>query len=171
MSAHESVLLIPALEMVPAVEEFRVRYDPSSRAGVPPHITIIYPFLNPDQLTNHKLGELDRLLETVEAFEYRLNAVREFEQGVLYLAPHPVQPFMRVTNLVSQHFNVLPYGGAFPTLVPHLTVIQSAPERERRRIRALLKGVLPRSGRASEAWLMIGHNETGWKMEHSIRFR
>ncbi len=171
MPEDESVLLIPALEVVGLVGDFRMRYDPSAGRGVPPHITIMYPFLDPHRLTSQILSDLDTLFETTETFGYTLTEVREFEQGVLYLSPEPAQPFIDLAERVTARFGMLPFGGAHSTVVPHLTVSQSASSDERKRIRAALSGALPQSGQASEAWLMVGHNETSWKTAHVMPFR
>lgn len=148
-----------------------MRYDPSARPGTPPHITIMFPFLDPTRLTSQTFADLDDLFAATAPFEYALTEVREFEQGVLYLAPEPAQPFVDLTALVSQRFGILPFGGAYPTVIPHLTVTQLAPADERSRIGEALSRSLPKSGRASEAWLMVGHNETSWKTVHVTRFR
>ncbi|HKW69639.1 MAG TPA: 2'-5' RNA ligase family protein [Candidatus Dormibacteraeota bacterium] len=58
--------------------EFRQRHDPSARAGVPPHITLMYPFLEPDRLSSEALTELEMSLEDVDAFEYSLTDARDF---------------------------------------------------------------------------------------------
>ena len=167
----ESVLLVPALGVSPLIEELRLQHDPSARAGVPAHITVMYPFVEPEHLTDETLTELDRLLNSSAAFEYALTDVREFELGVLYLAPDPALQFTELTAMVSDRFDLLPFGGAFPTVIPHLTVMQSTGLAERRRIGSLLRRVLPQPARASEAWLMVGSNDSKWTTVHVTRFR
>ena len=44
----ESVLLVPVPEAAPLMHQYRLRYDPVAPAGVPEHITALYPFLAPD---------------------------------------------------------------------------------------------------------------------------
>lgn len=170
MSSNESVLVVPALEIAPMVGEFRLQYDPSARAGMPPHITVLYPFVDPSQLTEQFLTDLDRLLRDSAAFEYTLTEVREFEQGVLYLTPEPAERFITLTAMASTRFGIQPFGGAFPTVIPHLTVTQSAAEAERRRIGSLLMLALPRTARASEAWVMVGSNDSKWTTVHISGF-
>ena len=167
----ESALVIPALDLIPLVEEFRRRYDPSSRAGVPPHITLLGPFLDPELLTDRLFRTLDQLLAATEAFGYSLAAVRQFPSGVLYLAPEPSEPFSSLIRLLSRHFDVEPYGGAFQEIVPHLTVAQTATEAERGAIASVLHRSLPIFLKASEAWLMVGHTERTWTTIRSIVFR
>jgi hypothetical protein len=149
--------------MRPLVDEHRMRYDPSARAGIPPHITVMYPFLAPSQLTEVTLRELDDLLGTVERFDYSVVAVREFESGIQYLAVEPEAPFLAITASVGERFRVQPYGGVYTRLVPHLTVSQDAAAFERQRIESALTGFLPSSCVASQVWLMVGHSERSWR--------
>src|SRR5437660_989822 len=57
-SGPESALLIPVPEAEPLVGQWRLEHDPSARAGVPPHVTLLYPFLPPDDITPGDLDEL-----------------------------------------------------------------------------------------------------------------
>ena len=159
---------MPALELAPVVESFRQLYDPSAAAGVPPHVTVMYPFLEPSRLTPNVFAQLDRLVMDQQEFKYSLVDVREFEGGVLYLAPEPVDLFMALTESVGHAFELAPYGGAHATVVPHLTVAQTATDVELVRIAAVLKRALPREALGAEVWLMVGSNETGWRKYRAI---
>ena len=170
MTSIETVLLVPAVKLVPAVEEFRLRYAPSARAGIPPHITVSFPFVDPSRVTEADvLGDLDRLLSDSAAFDYVLAEVREFEQGVLYLAPEPAERFIEMTDAASAHFGIKPFGGAYPTVIPHLTVTESAGAGERKRIGSLLGRELPLAARASEVWVMVGSNQSTWTTVHKVQ--
>ena len=166
----ESGLVIPALELIPLVEEFRRRFDPSARAGVPPHVTVVGPFLDPELLTDRVFQQLDRLVAPTRPFAYSLAAVREFAGGVLYLAPDPPEPFVALTQLVSRRFRIKPYGGAYKDVVPHLTVSQTATEAERSEIATVLAKSIPVWARATEVWVMTGHNDRTWTTVRSIAF-
>lgn len=167
---QESVLLVPALELAQALDEFRSSFDPSARSGVPPHITIMYPFLEPDRLTDAVLSELQLLLKPIASFDFALTEIREFDQGVLYLAPEPADRFVELTTRVGRQFGLQPYGGQFPTITPHLTVAQSADEAARASIADRLKRSLPLAARASHAWLMVGRNDATWRIVQITRF-
>jgi 2'-5' RNA ligase len=168
LAPAESALIVPALELVPLVESFRLRYDPSASAGIPPHVTVMYPFLDPAHLTSEVLAELDRLLIALEAFTYSLVDMREFDGGVLYLAPEPAEPFIALTEHVRHAFDVAPHRGAYATVVPHLTVAQTATELERKRIAEVMKRSLPQAALAADVWLVVGSNETGWRKHRAI---
>jgi len=169
-AGDESALIVPALEVAHLVEPFRLPHDPTARAGVPPHITVMYPFLEPGRLAADVALRLDRLLAAVVPFEYELTGVHEFEGGVQYLAPEPPEPFIALTQRLAEAFDVAPYRGAYKVLVPHLTVAQTATELERKRIAEVLQRSLPQRGLASEAWLMVGNNEKGWRRSRAMNF-
>jgi 2'-5' RNA ligase len=95
---NESVVLVPVLDTGPLVRELRLQYDPSAKAGVPPHVTLMFPFLPPSELTEAKVNALAVLLSGEERFEFSLTRVREFEQGVVYLEPEPAEPFILLTR-------------------------------------------------------------------------
>jgi len=168
MSADHSVLLVPALHVSAVVDEYRRRYDPSAAAGMPPHITIMYPFLVADELRGETMARLVELLGFTGAFEYSLTDVREFEQQVVYLTPDPAERFIHLTSLVGEHCGIRPYGGAHSEVVPHLTIAVSAPKEQRRRMTDELRQKLPQTGIASEAWVMVGSNDRMWRRTHSI---
>lgn len=92
-------------------------------AGLPPHVTVLYPFL-----PGHRVGptsgrHLGRLARGVPAFELRLASLARFPQGVLYVEPEPTEPFLQLVDAVRRQWPGLePYGGAFDDVVPHLTV-------------------------------------------------
>lgn len=167
---EESALIVPAPQLIPLVEEIRRRFDPTARAGVPPHVTLMYPFLEPALLSAEVLGALDGALSSIGAFSYSVVDVREFEGGVLYLAPEPAQAFVALTRRIGEMFQVAPYGGVHDAVVPHVTIAQSADEWERADIVRLIEPSLPQHGMASEAWLMLGDNEKGWRKVRAMSF-
>ncbi len=63
-----------------------------------------------------------------ESFDLKLGATGRFPT-VLYLAPDPDEPFVRLTEAVCEAYpEYPPYGGAFDTIVPHLTAAEGAAE-------------------------------------------
>jgi 2'-5' RNA ligase len=123
-STRESALIavIPAAESL--VNAFRGRYDPSAARGVPAHVTILYPFMPPELIDESTLDELRTLFSRFPAFPITFTRTMEFPE-TLFLAPEPVDPFVRLTRAVVSAFpQYPPYGGVFSQIVPHLTVAQ-----------------------------------------------
>jgi 2'-5' RNA ligase len=116
------VVLIPEAESL--VESFRMRYDPCAATGVPAHVTILYPFKSPEQLTSDLVTTLRELFSKQSSFTTTFLKVQRFPD-MLYLAPEPAEPFRQLTEMIVKHFpDTPPYGGAFAEIIPHLTIAQ-----------------------------------------------
>jgi 2'-5' RNA ligase len=130
----QSALIVEVPQAESLVGRFRRRFDPSAAAGVPTHVTVLYPFLPPARLTSSVTRTLSRLFRDVAPFRARFDRARRFP-AALYLAPVPASPFRRLTELVAGRFpEAPPYGGRFEEIVPHLTVAHAADPRELARI-------------------------------------
>ena len=120
----ESALIIVVPEAEPLVKELRERFDWSAAQGVPAHITILYPFIPPNEITSKVLEELREFFAQFSAFEFTLPETRRFP-AVLYLAPAPAEPFKALIQAVVERYpDYPPYGGEFAVseLTPHLTI-------------------------------------------------
>jgi hypothetical protein len=121
------VVLVPEAEGL--VSGLHGVHDPSAAQGMPAHITILYPFLPPPEVTGATLTSLERIFAQRRGFAFRLKELRRFP-GVLYLAPTPDEPFREMTHAVVKEFpGTAPYGGAFGDVPPHLTVALADDER------------------------------------------
>jgi hypothetical protein len=128
MSSMESALVILVPEAEALVKSFRDRHDPSAAAGVPAHITLLYPFKPPHEIDATVLGVLRQCFARFAPFHFSLAVTRRFP-GVLYLAPEPDEPFRRLTLAIWDRYpETPPYGGRYSDIVPHLCVAQLADE-------------------------------------------
>ena len=125
MSQPESALIIEVPAAEPFAGPWRARYDSSAAAGVPAHITVLYPFVRPDEIGPSAERTLGELAAASHAFDFVLDRVDAFP-AVIWLAPHPAHPFRRLTQQVMRRFpGLLPYGGEFPDVPPHLTLAET----------------------------------------------
>ena len=84
-------------------------------AGMPPHITVLYPFLPPARISDRLLASLGRLFAGVAAFEFKLDRIGWFGEEVVWLGPRDPTPFSILTSLTFTAFpSCPPYGGQFP---------------------------------------------------------
>ncbi|HEX7721615.1 MAG TPA: 2'-5' RNA ligase family protein [Pyrinomonadaceae bacterium] len=114
------VVLVPEAEYL--VRDFRNQLDRSAAAGVPAHVTIVYPFKPPVELTTETIAALHDLFSRTASFEVSFTGPKRFP-GVLYLSPEPDELFRRLTERITEQFpEALPYGGKFADIVPHLTI-------------------------------------------------
>jgi 2'-5' RNA ligase len=159
----EAALDIHVPEAEPLVAAFRDKHDPSTAKGMPAHITINYPFtpgVDPDESLYH---ELTKLFAAIASFSFTLNRFARFP-GVTYLSPNPEAPFRQLIEAVAARFpESPPYGGAFDSIVPHLTIAHAEDEILLESIEHQLSGLapqhLPMSIQVEQVLLM--NNRTG----------
>lgn len=146
-------------------------HDPSASVGMPPHVTLMYPFLAPRALTEQVIQALERLVGNAPPFDFTLARVREFEQGVVYLEPEPAEPFIRLTSDIARSFGLKPFAGEFGDVpVPHLTLAMPQVHSATQRIADTLAPVLPIKLHADQAWLMVGDTKSRWKRIRRLPF-
>lgn len=114
---------MPVPEAAAAVDGWRERTcDDRPSAGVPAHVTLLFPFLAPAEIDGATIERLRRITATIAIFRIRLARTARFD-AVLYLAPEPAGPFVKLTEEIARAFpGHPPYGGAVQEIVPHLTV-------------------------------------------------
>lgn len=154
-AAGESAIIIPVSVPV-AVKRLRERMDPSASVGVPAHVTLLYPFMPPSQLTHDVRLTIEAIVAGEPAFPFVLGSMGRFP-NVVYLEPDPAGPFRRLTAALAAAFpEYPPYEGAHEHIVPHVTVAQDVPDDYYAAAEHALPGLLPSRDFAREAWL-IGH--------------
>jgi len=125
----ESALVVLVPEAEPLVGTFRERFDPSAAAGLGAHITLLYPFIEPGKIGESTLDALTECFAGFAPIAFCLTAIRRFPAETLYLAPDPDEPFRQLTMAIWERFpDRPPYGGAWPDIVPHLSVGRFADE-------------------------------------------
>ena len=120
------VVLVPEAEAL--VRSVRQRFDLDA-AQVPAHITVLYPFKPPPEITSSVIADLADLFGRFRPFRFSLTRLATFP-GALYLAPSPSEPFVELTRAVHERYpETPPYRGAFDKIVPHLTLAHVPDER------------------------------------------
>jgi hypothetical protein len=128
MPPIESALVVMVPEAEPLVRPFRERHDPAAAAGVPAHITLLYPFLAPDAIDARVRDDLRGCFAGFAPISFALASIQRFPE-VLYLAPDPDMPFRQLTLAIWNRYpQAPPYGGKWPDIVPHLSVARLADE-------------------------------------------
>ena len=162
----ESALGIAVPEAEPLVKAWRDRFDSSAAVGVPAHITILYPFMPPGEITAEVLAELREFFAQFAAFDYVLAELRRFPI-VLYLAPSPAEFFKALIHaVVARYPEYPPYGGAISAseVIPHLTIADVDKSEQlddiEREFMNRHGGQLPVKARVHEVLLI--ENTAGW---------
>ena len=118
---EETTLIVEVPEAEHVASRWRLQHDPPAEKGMPAHITALYPFSPPDTLSIEMVEEVQRIVSTVEPFGFVIDSLDEFP-GVLWLRPDPDDRFRSLTRLLWDAFpDYPPYGGRYPSEVPHLT--------------------------------------------------
>ncbi|MFF2384223.1 2'-5' RNA ligase family protein [Streptomyces sp. NPDC058108] len=169
-AAGQSGLIVRVPEAEPAVRAWRDRLDPSARAGVPAHVTILFPFLDASRIDDGTRVAIGEVIGRHRAFETRFEHCGRFP-GILYVVPEPAAPFRRLTEAIAERWpESPPFGGRFEELVPHLTVAQGQEDAVLARAEADLQSRLPVTACVSSVDLMV-HDGTRWHRKASFSLR
>ncbi|MCW2965197.1 MAG: hypothetical protein JWO17_2449 [Actinomycetia bacterium] len=118
-----TALIVPVPEAEPQIGELRLAHDPSAALGVPAHVTILFPFLDAADLDDAAIADL---MAEFPAFDFVLDRVERFPDGVTWLHPAPSLPFVDLTAAVWQRWPERPpYEGAYDEVIPHMTISES----------------------------------------------
>jgi 2'-5' RNA ligase len=158
------VALVPEAE--PLVQAHRQRHDATARAGMPAHVTVLYPWLPVDALDAASLTDLGEVLGSVGTFEVTFGEFGRFPR-TLWLAPRPAEPFLALTGAVTERWpGCPPYGGEFDAVVPHLTVGDAVDPDALADVVADVAPSLPVSARIDQVALMTPNGGGRWH-QHS----
>jgi 2'-5' RNA ligase len=154
------------------VGRYRDRLDVAASWGVPAHVTVLFPFVDPASVDQEVIAALAEVVAPVGAFDCRFESNGWFREDVLWLAPEPAEPFLELTNRLWRAFPAHPpYAGAHDRVVPHLTVAQRpggslAALREAER--AVQRG-LPLATRVEYLLLIAGTRAVdSWRIVHKF---
>ncbi|MFE2219782.1 2'-5' RNA ligase family protein [Streptomyces canus] len=168
--AGQSGLIVRIPEVESAVRAWRERLDPSARAGVPAHVTALFPFLDESRIDNGALGAIGEVIGRHRPFEARFEHCGRFP-GILYLVHEPDIPFRRLTEAIADRWpEAPPFGGRFDEVVPHLTIAQGQDDTVLDEAEADLRSRLPVAVRVSSVDLMV-HDGSKWQQRASFALR
>jgi 2'-5' RNA ligase len=160
----ESALIVAVPEAEPVVGRFREKYDSSAAVGVPAHVTLLYPFLDPSTIGASDVAALTTLFASTRPIDVTFARCARFDPRVLYLAPEPQTPLLELMRRIWDRWPALPpYSGTIPRDVvrPHLTVSDSVTGDQLDRIDLAVAGGLPIRTRFAEA-LLIDNRSGRW---------
>jgi 2'-5' RNA ligase len=168
--ANESGVVLEIPEVEPLLAGWRRRHDPAAATGVPAHITVLYPFIPPEDLTAEALEALRTIAGGTAPFRFALVGVDEFP-GVLWLRPEPSADFVALMHRVwAAYPGRPPYGGRFPDPIPHLTVAVVEPGEQQKALRSDLErelaGQLPVECAASAVTVLCSDGTGRWSAHH-----
>ncbi|WP_329417079.1 2'-5' RNA ligase family protein [Streptomyces sp. NBC_01268] len=165
--AGQTGLIVRIPEAEPAVRGWRERLDPSARAGVPAHVTVLFPFLDESRIDALVYSALASVLGSHQTFDLRFERCGRLP-GVLYLVPEPDTQLRQLTEAIADRWpEAPPYGGRFAEVVPHLTIAQGQEDVVLEEIEADLASRLPFTSQVSSVELIV-HDGTKWQERASF---
>jgi 2'-5' RNA ligase len=160
-SVGQTAVIVPVPAVNSLVAPWRSRFDISAGFGVPPHVTVLYPFLPLERIGNADAQALQAIFAAEASFTVTFARLGEFPEtadtaGPLYLDPDPADPFRRLTTAVATRWpEAPPYGGAYPDPIPHLTITEVAPPDSKLAARASIGPGLPITTRIDAGCLLV----------------
>ncbi|MFF3609189.1 2'-5' RNA ligase family protein [Streptomyces sp. NPDC002463] len=165
--AGQTGLIVRIPEAGPSVRGWRELFDPSARAGVPAHVTVLFPFLDEGRIDALVHSTLADVLGRHPAFDLRFERHGRFP-GVLHLVPEPDTQLRHLTEAIADRWpEAPPYGGRFAEVVPHLTIAQGREDAVLEEIEADLAARLPFTAHVSSVELIV-HDGTKWQERASF---
>lgn len=156
------MLQVPVPELEAFVRERHAHYDPgfvsSEPAFVHAHVTALGPFL--PRVDDAARARLVEVVASTPPFDFVLQRVATFPNGIIHLVPEPGRPFQELTvRLFAAFPECPPYAGAYDEVLPHLTLDLRAGHVTEASTLAALGSLLParcRAERLDLAWWADG---------------
>ena len=168
----KSAIIIPFVEVDDVVDAWRKLLDPAQVRGIPAHVTVLFPFVHPKELSTEILDILDAHFSRISTFNVVFDSTAWFEDRVVYLEPKPEQQFRTMAKqLLSVFPSCIPYGGKFADPIPHLTLGDGAPLESLLKAEEDVRASFPIETQAKEAWLMTGGmGPSSWSLRQRFPF-
>lgn len=127
---------------------------------MPPHVTLIHPFMDSREVGAEHLEALDALARGHEPIELRFSALGAFERGVWLTVDEPA-PVRRLIGDIHARFPAYPpFGGDPGAVIPHVTLAKGTPSLLTK-VSGAAAGLLPLAARAERLGL-FGRSPEGW---------
>jgi 2'-5' RNA ligase len=134
--------------------------------GQPPHITLIYPFVDVATLAGEVVDEVERCCSGFRTFDFQVGHAVRFGE-VVFVSPDPAEPFRDLLRALTSTEPPPPYPVTVTDTIPHLTIAFSSDPSELEEVSTRVAGSLPIRSRAAEAWLMAESTD-GWSLERTF---
>lgn len=141
----------PALDAI-----YRESYPVMAEQGIPLHVTLLYPFVPPDELSA-ALPRLGAVVAGHKRFEFELTELRTFPEYV-WIAPEPAEPFRELAASIQEAFPDHPHW--FDEVIPHATlahVDEAELDGSLAGLRSRLEPILPVRLLAEETVVLAGN--------------
>lgn len=157
------VVLTPEAESVTG--NWYRAYTKAGVDGMRPHITLHVPFVPAERLDVAVEARLRGVLAQSQPFDYELERLERFADGLLYLAPEPARPFIELALALQDEVPDSPrYDGAHDVIIPHGTIAASEDSELLARIATDVEPHLPLECRVDEVTLVERGPDLRWHL-------
>lgn len=120
-----TVLQVPVPQLEAFVRGRHAHYDPGFVSADPAfghaHVTALGPFL--PAVDDRVRARVAEVVAATSPFDFVLERVATFPNGIIHLVPEPQRPFQELTMRLFEAFpQCPPYAGAYDEVLPHLTL-------------------------------------------------
>lgn len=166
VTGERSAIVAP-VRLPAALEAMRRACVAHARLGVPPHVTLLFPFVPPSSIDLAVIDRAAAAIGRAPAFDVEFREVTHWDDGpgserVVWLPPEPAAPFLALTDALVRAFpGYLPYGGIHDEVIPHLTLANEDVDVSATEAEACRR--LPFRRRVSSAALLVEGADGRWR--------
>ncbi len=160
-----SALVIEVPQAEGLVGPFRQKYDPVAPLGMPAHVTVLFPFVDVDNICEELLTDLWEHFSKVPRFAFTLPRLGQFSD-VLFLVPEPRESLDHLIEVTCERYPAYPpYGGTVEKPDPHLTIAHTEDPAELARICTEVKALMSEEIIEVEVCVvsLMTHEEGKWR--------
>jgi 2'-5' RNA ligase len=115
--------LVIVVSLPPPLEALRLRSIGDAAAGLPAHVTLLYPFAEEAQIDAAVVAAIDRIAERHHLGTLTLRERRRFP-ATLYASVDPDGPIRALQAELAGAFPTLPLYGGEHAFEPHVSVVE-----------------------------------------------
>lgn len=169
MPTHgQTGLVIPVPAADALLASVGTRYPGTVRDGLPAHVSLLYPFVVAAELDEHVTTALRDLL--VEQVPIPVGFFECYRRGgFVALRPEPSEGLTELLRKTQRRWpDVVPYGGVYGDVEPHLTIALRCSEQTAERIEREVTGELPIRAELREVLLLAFEGQ--WTLRGRFTF-
>jgi 2'-5' RNA ligase superfamily len=164
-----SALVIPVPAADALLASVAARHPGIVREGMLAHVSLLYPFVAVNELDERVTSTLGELL--VEQVPMPVEFVECYHRGgFVAVRPDPIEGLTELVSATRRQWpEVVPYGGIYGDVEPHVTVAMCSSEEMAVAIEQEVSAQLPISAELREAWLVVFEGQ--WTLRGRFEFR